>query len=670
MQKRAFCHTLMLYCDAEYAAAHYPEIENMYDYVLYFDIASAAIMIVLLGIYFTGKRMDTFRSRMYLLMVVTNMFTSFFNFTNVTLTRTELINREILSYISRTSYFIFHLSTVVAFYYFCLFASGIMRRQSVPMRLVSLIPFGIASITALLNPLHNLLFTIDKYEGYQRGILIWVFYACAMIYFLGSVVLIAVSGKKISTAHKISCYVFLMISVMSIVIQYFFPYMLVEAFGCSLSILICYSVIEHPEEYVDSEYNVLNEKGFERIIYHHFTFKTDFSLFCFKLQGLSGMKKALGKEYTDELIRTVIAYFDREFPSESFFRYSYSTFILIIKKQSEDDFHTTAARLREKLSSIWTIDSNHMKLRASFGCIRCPQEISQYDNLRDFIAEVMNHKGSDSMTIDASCFDKGKTDRMRRLREIVSEAIENDGFEVYYQPIISMKDKRIKFAEALVRLKNDELGYVSPEEFIPIAESQGNIVRLGEFVFRSVCRFIREHSLSSMGIRFIEINLSTVQLLQSDLSENLTKIMSSYDINPSSINLEITESAEAIFNSTFMENISSLSALGVTFALDDYGTGYANMEYFFHLPLNIIKIDKKILWGSSENKRAMAVLECAVVLAHRLGIEVVTEGVRTKEQIELLKELGCEYIQGFYYSEPLPEEEFLKKAGELSSVAL
>lgn len=642
----------------------------MYDYILYFDLASAAIMVVLLGIYFSGKRMDTFRSRMYLFMVVTNMLTSFFDCTNVTLTKTELINRDILVRISHTSYFIFHLSTVVAFYYFCLFTSGIMRKQSVLMRHASLIPFGIAALTALLNPVHNMLFTLDEYSGYHRGVLIWVFYGCALLYFIGSVVLLAVSGKKISAVHKISCYVFLTISVLFIVIQYLFPYLLLETFGCSLSMLICYSVIEHPEEYVDSEYNVLNEKGFERLIDNHFTFNTDFSLFCFKLHGLSGMKKALGKEYTDELIRTVIAYFDREFPNDSFFHYSYSTFILIIKKQSADNFRKTSVRLREKLSSIWTIGSNHMKLRASFGCISCPQEISQYDHLRDFIAEVMNHKGSDSMTIDASCFDKGKTDRMRRLREIVSEAIENDGFEVYYQPIISMKDKRIKFAEALVRLKNDELGYVSPEEFIPIAESQGNIVRLGEFVFRSVCRFIREHSLSSMGIRFIEINLSTVQLLQSDLSENLTKIMSSYDINPSSINLEITESAEAIFNSTFMENISALSTLGITFALDDYGTGYANMEYFFHLPLNIIKIDKKILWGSSENKRAMAVLECAVVLAHRLGIEVVTEGVRTKEQIELLKELGCEYLQGFYYSEPLPEEEFLKKAGELSSVTI
>ena len=181
---------------------------------------------------------------------------------------------------------------------------------------------------------------------------------------------------------------------------------------------------------------------------------------------------------------------------------------------------------------------------------------------------------------------------MSKLDDIIERAYVNHKFQVYYQPIYSIKQKRFVSAEALLRLIDDEYGFVSPELFIPAAEKSGAIYKIGDYVTEEVCRFIASEEYKTLGLDYIEINLSAAQCAQDELVENTLTMLKKYGVSPDSINLEITETAAAESHSAMERNMQKLSESGISFSLDDYGTGYSNIKRVVSLPLKIVKLDK------------------------------------------------------------------------------
>ena len=256
--------------------------------------------------------------------------------------------------------------------------------------------------------------------------------------------------------------------------------------------------------------------------------------------------------------------------------------------------------------------------------------------------------------------------RIDSIRTAVRNAVMNGGFEVYYQPIYSTAKKKIIAAEALVRLNDPQLGFISPEVFIPMAEKEGFILDIGEFVFESVCRFIRDGNVCEKGIEYIEVNLSTVQCMQYRLADRFIRIMKDYDVKPQNIILEITETAAVGSPVNLIRNVDTFSSNGVKFALDDYGTGYSNLSYVYALPFDCVKIDKSILWSSLDNPKAYATLKNTFYMLQQLGTEIVMEGVETIAHIDKLLELKCDYFQGYYFSKAVPGVEFLEYLNNFS----
>ena len=201
---------------------------------------------------------------------------------------------------------------------------------------------------------------------------------------------------------------------------------------------------------------------------------------------------------------------------------------------------------------------------------------------------------------------------------------------------------------------------MSPEVFIPIAEQRGYILTLGRAVFTNVCRFIREQNLEKSGFEYIEINLSTVQCMQERLSTVLVSIMKEYSISPAFINLEITETAAIQSEKTLMRNMQRLIQLGVAFSLDDYGSGYSNLDYVIRMPFNLVKLDKLLLWSSFENEKTKVLLETSGEMCKKMHLKIVAEGVETKEQALYLEDRGVQYLQGYYFSKPVPEDAFIQ----------
>ena len=242
---------------------------------------------------------------------------------------------------------------------------------------------------------------------------------------------------------------------------------------------------------------------------------------------------------------------------------------------------------------------------------------------------------------------------------MLGKAIKEDGFCVHYQPIYSVEKGRYTTAEALVRFKESDIGFVSPEEFIPIAEKNGMIVRIGEIVFEKVCKFYKENHLEEKGIENIHFNLSVVECMQQKLHEKIENIMDMYKLDSSKISLEITETAAVTSREIIINNMNQLIDRGFKFSMDDYGTGFSNTSTLIAYPFDEIKIDKSIVWSAMEDEKAMIAFKHSVAMIKDLDFKIVAEGVETKEQAKMLGDLGCDYFQGYYYSKPVSEDDFM-----------
>jgi EAL domain-containing protein (putative c-di-GMP-specific phosphodiesterase class I) len=266
--------------------------------------------------------------------------------------------------------------------------------------------------------------------------------------------------------------------------------------------------------------------------------------------------------------------------------------------------------------------------------------------------------GAKSLVIDGEqMLEKGR--REGEILHILKEAVRNGKFEVFYQPIYSVEKKCYTCAEALIRLKDDRMGYISPEEFVPIAERHGLILEMGEFVFRDVCRFFAQERLWEKGIEYIDVNLSVVQCMQDDLHERFLAIMDEYRLPYHCINLEITETAAVLSTESLRNNMNCFMEKGVNFSLDDYGTGFSNTASIIEYPFHTIKLDKSMLWSSEESNKAMCALEHMIAMIKAMQMELICEGVETFAQATMLERMGCDYFQGYYFSKPVDGATFL-----------
>ena len=247
------------------------------------------------------------------------------------------------------------------------------------------------------------------------------------------------------------------------------------------------------------------------------------------------------------------------------------------------------------------------------------------------------------------------------LEQKLNEAIENEALEVYFQPLYDLSTGKMRGAEALIRwLDENERPLFSPAQFIPLAEKNGSIIDIGNFVFKQVFKSIREWSVKYRAEYTISINVSAKQIEKVDFVDNLQKLMDLYEVDPSLIELEITESVFINNFQSVMETLNLLSQIGVKVSLDDFGTGFSSLNYLRELPINTLKIDKSFIDDICIDDRTLHITSSVIDMVKKLELETIAEGVEEKEQLELLKRIGCDTIQGFLLSKPIKKSEYEK----------
>ncbi|MDO5517040.1 MAG: EAL domain-containing protein [Clostridium sp.] len=250
--------------------------------------------------------------------------------------------------------------------------------------------------------------------------------------------------------------------------------------------------------------------------------------------------------------------------------------------------------------------------------------------------------------------------REEQITENMETALENEQFTVYYQPKHSVKTGGISGAEALVRWIHPEWGCVSPGEFIPLFERNGFISKLDCYVWEKVCNDIREWNRMGKKVIPVSINISRADFDQLDLMEHMEKLMNDYDLSPEFLHLEITESVYTQNPHKIIETVEQLRNAGFKIEMDDFGSGYSSLNMLSEMPIDFLKLDMQFMQKHKNQENNLSILSFIISLSKWLELLTIAEGVETEQDFQLLKSMGCNYVQGYYYAKPMPSEDFVK----------
>ena len=250
--------------------------------------------------------------------------------------------------------------------------------------------------------------------------------------------------------------------------------------------------------------------------------------------------------------------------------------------------------------------------------------------------------------------------REKAITDAMEPALAEEQFVVYYQPKYNLKDNCLAGAEALVRWNHPEWGFMSPGEFIPLFESNGFILRLDEYVWEKVCAQLQSWKKQGYPIRPVSVNVSRADIYQVSLADELETLTKRYDIDPGYLHLEITESCYAENPAQIISTVEELRRRGFVVEMDDFGSGYSSLNMLSQLKLDILKLDMKFIQNEMEKSIDRSILYDVISMAHRMHLNVVAEGVETREQMNRLLTVGCDFVQGYFLAKPMPAEEFEK----------
>nr|WP_314574834.1 EAL domain-containing protein [uncultured Pseudomonas sp.] len=320
-----------------------------------------------------------------------------------------------------------------------------------------------------------------------------------------------------------------------------------------------------------------------------------------------------------------------------------------------------AQNILDDLEAPFALDQEEIRLRATIGITLFPEDGDSTEKLLQKAEQTMTLAKTRSRN-RYQFYIASVDSEMRRRRELekdLREALVRNQFHLVYQPQISYRDQRVVGVEALIRWIHPEHGFVPPDQFIPLAEQNGTIIAIGEWVLDQACKQLREwHDQGFTDLR-MAVNLSTVQLHHAELPRVVNNLLQIYRLPPRSLELEVTETGLMEDISTAAQHLLSLRRSGALIAIDDFGTGYSSLSYLKSLPLDKIKIDKSFVQDLIDDDDDATIVRAIIQLGKSLGMQVIAEGVETTEQEAYIISEGCHEGQGYFYSKPLPARELL-----------
>lgn len=602
------------------------------------------ILLVILYFYIYHAKVKLKTERAFFRFFVVALLCVSLDITSVfAIARIDTINKTLLDIICKAYVASVVASIHAALMYVCVDIYT-ERKSYVRLRVVfdTLLLIGYISVFALPIQYH---YEQDTGVVYTYGFSVLTGYAFGFVFLVFLIFNLFFKSKNMNSRRKNAMAVWLSIWTVAVIVQFLNNEILLLSFAGSLGLVIVYLFLENPETNLDKETGAFNQNAMLQYIPQLYNEGKKFSSLELIVDG------GMGKSAVE------ICKFLLTIKGIKIFKYS-SNNIMIIFEDGRDVLEVKRI-ITERFEQGFGKDHNII-LKPYWYYMQDP-DVVEYSKDYFNLVRYAHHVPVDWTSTDIVAIDDIMAQDMyksKHITKLLESAIENDEVEVFYQPIYSVSDGKFLTAEALVRIRDEFGEIIKPGAFIDIAEKNGMIIKLGEMVFEKVCRFISSPGFEDLGLERIEVNLSVTQCSHSSLAADYVLIMNKYNVDPRRINLEITETANAGAKKVLLKNMSILKEQGIEFALDDFGTGHSNLNYITEMPVDILKFDMGMTQLYFENDKAKYVMDAAINMARGMDLSIVFEGVETGEQYKEAERIGIDYIQGYYFAQPMPEQEF------------
>lgn len=558
-------------------------------------------------------------------------------------------------YLITISDYLLRISLTVVLLVYFIFERYADRPQAKRLAKWAIGPFAIFVLFFMSDPLMHWFFIPDPAGGLARGPAFNLGYAVGGLYTLLLILIILVNLKNIDRKAVLVYLTFPVINLILLVIQTRLPHVYFNGLAISVAMLVLYLNFQNKMNFLDDLTGLQNRKAFYQRLQYHIRQQDKLRILLVSLNNFKVFNNQYGQATGDELLKAMTGYLSEHIRRTELYRFSGDEFALLLLEKNQSFDENKMKALHDRFAEPWIIGKSKYMASACLAGVeaRFPTKIRDLIGLLEYCIDLAKQKSPTKIVIATDDI-RDKLQRRLQIIEIIRKEIERKGFEVYFQPIYSLGRQRFFAAEALVRLTDSEIGPISPSEFIPLAEKSGHMIALGYLVLERVCQLIRQLEQEQVNFSFISVNFSALQILDGQLIEKVRSLLAQYQFDPGRLSIEITESVFIENHDQVMQVISALKDLGVRFYLDDYGTGYSNIETVIKLDFDLIKIDKSFLYNAVDNDRYLGLLKGVVQMFADLDLEVVLEGIENQNHLSVAQAVKADQLQGFLFARPQP----------------
>ncbi|SEQ08863.1 EAL domain, c-di-GMP-specific phosphodiesterase class I (or its enzymatically inactive variant) [Lachnospiraceae bacterium NE2001] len=572
-------------------------------------------------------------------------------------------------------YFVFHclIAPMFFFYELCL-TDAIKKRKDIQVILFS-VPIIFMELLVLSNPLTHLLYDHSPSGRFERGPAEYVLYVISAVYIFHTIACIFRFWNAMTFKKRLSLICFLGVVLLGLVVQLVYPDIRCELFAEALGILGIMLLMENEDDRIEAVTGIYNRRGLEIDLDMTIKLGLHCDILSLRITDVGTSLRSIGLTNINNLTNDIAEYLKTKIQRFYIYNIDPSQFIILLGDREQEEnqrryrklfrnyepmvsIDELAEDILERFKGNWNMGKTKTSLNPVIIKANIPENFKTVEEVFFFIDSPLPKK-LDKQVLDKD--DLGYLLRRTEVENAIHRGMAGGGFEVYYQPVYELNSKKLYGAEALLRLHDKELGPVFPDEFIPVIEQMGLIDDVDNMVLGKVCEFIESGIPTNAGMQTLNVNLSMIQCMQKGFVNRINQIVDGYSIDKHMITFEITESVGADDYMKLGEIITELKGSGYQFAMDDYGTGYSNIQSIFSLDFDVVKIDKSILWAAEKGELGMTILTNSINMIRQMKKKIVVEGVETESQIHLLEQLGVDYQQGFYFSKPIPKEDFIRE---------
>ena len=636
--------------------------------IIYFDICAIPFFILILWTCYTRKMTRGNANRVFLIMAWTSLICTVADLimvlvvTPVPLSRTAVILGMFLSFIYK---FVRNADMAIYLIYIICVTRTTYLLRPLKNRLFIWLPNAFLTILLLQNFFTHNVYSVTAENGYARGPLLIVFYLVAAAYGLVGTVYCVYCKRYVEKSKWIALLSIYVLTFVSVGIQMLWPRMMVEMICTSIGVNMILLFVMRPEETMDSSVGVQSWKTYKTDLVNIIKRNENMQILVIQILNAQEIRTYLGEDRCNALLTEIAhevrkIYRGRRFNTDvEIYIERPGTFYLTLDNADYDLESAASAFLSNTHDKFRNYADGSIFLDLKACLIRYPDDLREVNDILNLGHKFpqFGDKGQNFFRA-AELVKSHDYEIVNHMEEILHRAITENSFEMYYQPIYDNRLHRFTSAEALIRLKDEKYGMIPPGLFIPYAEANGLILSIGRFVLEDVFRFIASHDFKILGLSYIEINLSVAQLLHSDLPDMIRRLQREYKVDPAQVNFEITETLYDNLSAVMDRNVRALKSMGYNFSLDDYGVGFSNIQRMSKLPIALVKIDKSLV-DEMFTEDGSVIIRNTVRMMQGIRKKLVAEGVETRSQIDALSEMSCDHIQGFYYSKPLPADEFV-----------